>query len=254
MATQTLDTYLDLCTQVYDLSKPLPPEDAYRFYRHYAQQCNGPILEPMCGTGRFLLPLLEEGFTVHGFDASDSMLKELHKKATYRGLKPNVWRDFLQELHTTERYGLAFIPTGSFGLITEIEQAKASLKAIHRHLRQEGTLVFEVENITHPCPTPGVWRGGLWPLPDNNFIVSSYLTMLPNENNIEITVCKYELIKNHQVVKTEYEFLKVRLYHVTEVRQMLKESGFHHIRLIQPFQHEKEGSESNELLIFECRK
>lgn len=66
---KTLDTYLSLCTEVYDLSKPNPPEDAYAFYRVYAMKANGPILEPMCGTGRFLLPLLEEGFNVHGFDA-----------------------------------------------------------------------------------------------------------------------------------------------------------------------------------------
>jgi hypothetical protein len=56
-----LDTYLNLCTEVYDLSKPNPPENAYAFYRDYVMRANGLILEPMCGTGRFLLPLLEEG-------------------------------------------------------------------------------------------------------------------------------------------------------------------------------------------------
>jgi 2-polyprenyl-3-methyl-5-hydroxy-6-metoxy-1,4-benzoquinol methylase len=70
-----LDTYLNLCTQVYDLSKPTPPKDAYEFYYSYAAQAKGPILEPMCGTGRFLIPLLEEGFDIYGFDASEHMLK-----------------------------------------------------------------------------------------------------------------------------------------------------------------------------------
>ena len=67
---KALDTYLSLCTEVYDLSKPNPEEDDYAFYRDYALKANGLILEPMCGTGRFLLPLLEEGFNVHGFDAA----------------------------------------------------------------------------------------------------------------------------------------------------------------------------------------
>ena len=87
---KTLDTYLSLCTEVYELSKPNPPEDAYAFYRDYAVKVNGPILEPMCGTGRFLLPLLEEGFDVHGFDASDHMLGVLHAKAETKNLKPTV--------------------------------------------------------------------------------------------------------------------------------------------------------------------
>ncbi len=51
---------------------------------------NGPILEPMCGTGRFLLPLIEDGFDVHGFDASDHMLGVLHAKAKPKNLKPTV--------------------------------------------------------------------------------------------------------------------------------------------------------------------
>ena len=77
---KTLASYLRLCTEVYDLSKPNPPKDAYAFYRDYVIKANGPILEPMCGSGRFLLPLREEGFNVHGFDASDHMLASLHAK------------------------------------------------------------------------------------------------------------------------------------------------------------------------------
>lgn len=42
-----LDTYLNLCTQVYDLSKPKPPEDDCKFYKSYVNQANGHILEPM---------------------------------------------------------------------------------------------------------------------------------------------------------------------------------------------------------------
>lgn len=83
MPQQKLDTYLRLCTQVYDLSKPNPPEDAYAFYRSYALNAKGPILEPMCGTGRFLLPLIDEGFDVQGFDASEHMLEALHGSASF---------------------------------------------------------------------------------------------------------------------------------------------------------------------------
>ena|ERR1700722_11947081 len=98
MTQQKLDTYLSLCTEVYDLSKPRPPEDAYAFYRDYVMKAKGSILEPMCGTGRFLLPLLEEGFDVQGFDASDHMLEALHVKANAKNLKPKVWKGFVEDL------------------------------------------------------------------------------------------------------------------------------------------------------------
>lgn len=81
MNIQDFDTYMDLCTQVYELSHPLPPDDAYAFYREYVKAAKEPVLEPMCGTGRFLLPLLTEGFDVRGFDASKNMLAVLHAKA-----------------------------------------------------------------------------------------------------------------------------------------------------------------------------
>jgi len=93
-----LDTYLSLCTEVYDLSKPAAPENAYAFYRDYAMNANGLILEPMCGTGRFLLPLLEEGFDVQGFDASEHMLQALHTKASAKKLTPTVWQGFVEDL------------------------------------------------------------------------------------------------------------------------------------------------------------
>lgn len=52
-----LEAYLSLCAEVYDLSKPKAPEDVYAFYRNYTMKANSRILEPMCGNGRFLLPL-----------------------------------------------------------------------------------------------------------------------------------------------------------------------------------------------------
>lgn len=53
-----LYTYLGLCAEVYDLSKPTPPQDAYQFYKKYLAEANGLILESMCGIGRFLLHTL----------------------------------------------------------------------------------------------------------------------------------------------------------------------------------------------------
>lgn len=39
--------YLDLCTQLYEISKPTAPEEALAFYKSYADEAGGAILEPM---------------------------------------------------------------------------------------------------------------------------------------------------------------------------------------------------------------
>ena len=59
--------YLGLCTQFFDLDKPVPTFEEYAFFHHYIAQAQGHILEPMCGTGRYLIPYTQEGFNIEGF-------------------------------------------------------------------------------------------------------------------------------------------------------------------------------------------
>ena len=93
-----LDTYLDLCTQVYEISKPTAPEDALAFYKSYADEASGAILEPMCGTGRFLLPLAKDGYKIEGSDVSEHMLDVLRSKAKQMSLKVNIWKSVASEM------------------------------------------------------------------------------------------------------------------------------------------------------------
>ena len=61
---------------MYDLDKPVVPDVDLGFYLHYVEKANGPILQPMVGTGRFALPLMEQGFKIDGVDASADMLNK----------------------------------------------------------------------------------------------------------------------------------------------------------------------------------
>lgn len=56
----------------------------------YAEEAKGPILEPMCGTGRFLIPLLKKGYAVTGFDYSPDMLNVCRKKCKELGLATSL--------------------------------------------------------------------------------------------------------------------------------------------------------------------
>ncbi len=142
-----LDTYLGLCTEVYELSKPEAPSDAYAFYHKYVKAAKGPILEPMCGTGCFLIPLLEEGFDIHGFDASKHMLNRLNEKAKVKMLRPNVWSGFVQDLARPENYNLIFIPSGSFCLITDLHDAKTALRKFYENLNEGGIFLVEADTL-----------------------------------------------------------------------------------------------------------
>ena len=246
-----LDTYLGLCTEVYDLSKPHPPEDAYTFYREYAAAAKGPILEPMCGTGRFLIPFLEEGFDIQGFDASDAMLAKLRQKGEAKGLTPHAWHGFAQDLVRSERYDLIFIPTGSFCLITNLHEAKTVLEKFCEHLNDDGILLFEAETMK-AVPTTGIWRGSFWPNATNQKIVLSQLATL--QDSICISLCKYELLEEGKIIHTEIEELKVRIYAHNQLLDMLKAAGFNHIRILKAFDRNGQPQEEDETIVYECRK
>ncbi len=246
-----LDTYLSLCSEVYDLSKPTPPENEYAFYRGYVENAKGPVLEPMCGTGRFLLPLIEEGFDVQGFDASEHMLNTLDSKVKAKKLNPTVWKGFVEELKRPEKYNLIFIPAGSFCLIIEPDAIKLALKTFYDHLSNDGVLLFEGETIKS-VPQLGVWRGSIWNKSDGNKIILS--TLASYKNNVCNTLCKYELADNNSILHTEIEEIKVRIYAPNELIEILKSCGFKHIRLIKAFDSDAMPDENDESIVYECRK
>ncbi|OJW10040.1 MULTISPECIES: class I SAM-dependent DNA methyltransferase [Legionella] len=248
-----LDTYQNLCTEVYDLSKPNAPQDAYSFYRSYAVEAKGPILEPMCGTGRFLLPLVEEGFDVQGFDASQPMLERLHAKARSKNLNPKVWPGFIEDLNQPEKYSLIFIPSGSFCLITEKAAIQKALKIIYEHLEDKGIFVFEIETL-HAVPNElGIWRGSRWPKEDGTLIVLSQLAMLNEE--VCYSIGKYELIDNNCVIQTEVEEYKIRIYQDPSfLHNLLTEVGFSKVQIVKGFERNASPDEKDDSIVFECRK
>ena len=72
--------YGSLCTEMYELLHKEAPEDELAFYLSYARPGMS-ILEPLCGSGRFLVPFLRRGLSIQGMDNSREMLDRLLEKA-----------------------------------------------------------------------------------------------------------------------------------------------------------------------------
>ena len=222
-------------------------------YHAYASAVNGPILEPMCGSGRFLLPLVQDGFDVHGFDASNHMLQALRKKAEARGLNPKVWQGYLEELDRPDKFKLIIIPSGSFGLIVDRGKAREALARIYNHLTDDGLLVFEADTpLGAPGPT-GIWKGSVWPTSDGKTIIVNFLD-LPAQDNLSTTIWRYELLDGAQIIRTELEIMKVRQYVPSHLITMLRETGFTSVAAFKAFDRTRSPGESDEVIVYECRK
>lgn len=247
--------YRALCTEYYELDKPKAPEDALQCYLAYAEEAQGPILEPMCGTGRFLVPLLEHGYAVTGFDYSPHMLNVCRKKCKERKLTSTLLEATFETVSLHELYNLIFIPSGSFGHLITPEQVFQALKFIADRLKQGGKFVFEIETLTAIREPQGVWKGRWVNKPDGSKIVVNILSRFDSTSQVETGLFRYELWEDNAISRIEVEDYHVRYYQPTEIEQLLKQHG---LKVIGKWQAEPysrtEATDTAAVILYECIK
>lgn len=249
-----LDTYKDLCTQYYDLDNPVIPADEWEFYHVYAKKAQGAILEPMCGTGRFLLPLMQEGFTIEGFDASKHMLDLLYHKAAQADLKPTVWQSFIEDMLVDKTYDLIFIPAGSFNLLTDIDVVRKSLAHIYAALAPGSVFVFELITLDFVrAVQTGTISSGSVVRADGKRIASRSI-QTPLVDGVSTSTCRYILTDNSEVLSTEIEEYSLRFYTDQEIRQELLGAGFSAVQGIKAFQQGALPDVGDMVVVYECKK
>ena len=256
MSKNPLTTYLKLCTEFYDLDKRHEPDsDEFLLYMNYAQAAGGPILEPMCGTGRFLIPMLQADLDIEGFDASPYMLQALKQKYAEISSQPApVWQQFVQNFARDKMYKLIFVPFGSWGLITDRNDAVRGLENMYRHLVPGGTLVLEIETVASvPLPT-GIWRYGAHDRIDGSRVAVRALAGYDVSTQIFNSLCRYESVVGGVVVEVQEEDFNQYLYRFDEMDGLLRDVGFTQVKKYQDFKKSPATNEQAPLLLYECVK
>lgn len=245
--------YLGLCTEFWDLDKPNPVPDVYAFFRKYIARSRGPILEPMCGSGRYLIPFVEEGFDVEGFDASAFMVNALRTKCAQKNITPRIWEQFLEVVPETKKYDLIFLPDTSFGIFVKTADIKKALKKMYSLLLPGGIFVFDIATTYLQPHNIGIWTGIAHKNDDGNTLIESSLYS-PVQNSTISLILRYELMDNFKILKTEMEYYQAKLYHPTEMDNLLKEAGFKKIKKIKAYDHTRAPSPKDHTIVYECRK
>lgn len=247
--------YRGLCTEFYELDKPSPTEDALQCYLYYAKEVQGKILEPMCGTGRFLIPLLEKGYSVIGFDYSPHMLDVCRKKCKDMGLATTLVEATFETFSLSETYDLIFIPSGSFGHLITAAQITRALTFIADRLNSGGKFVFEVETLKSIREPQGEWRGRWVNKPDGSKIVMSVLSRFDPNSRVETGLFRYELWEKNVISRTEVEDYHVRHYEPQEIERLLAQHG---LKIIGKWQAEPysrmEAVDTAPVILYECIK
>ena len=118
------------------------------FFIDYAKKADGKTLELGCGTGRVLIPTAGAGCEITGLDFSPNMLQKCREKLTSQTKevqsRVKLIHGSMIKFKTGEKYALVTIPFRPFQHLVTVEEQKACLDCIHRHLLEKGKLVFDV--------------------------------------------------------------------------------------------------------------
>lgn len=247
--------YRTLCTEYYELERPNAPKEALRCYLSYAEEANGPILEPMCGSGRFLIPLLEQGYSVTGFDYSPYMLNICREKCKVLGLNNILLEATFETFSLSDTYNLIFIPSGSFCHLIIPEQITQALRLISSRLKPGGKFVFEIETLNAVRQPQGIWKGNWVDKPNGSKIVRHALSRFDAISQIETALFRYELWEKNAISQIEVENFHLRLYEPIEIEKLLEQQG---LKIIGKWQAESYSkikvSNNTALILYECLK
>ena len=157
----------DLIAPFYDIEHAQFDEDL-ELYRSFAELCTGPLLELACGSGRLLIPLAREGYTLTGVDTSEKMLSLAHEHLEQEQLTSRVTlvKQDIRELHLSQKFALAFVALGSLAHFTSRKAQQQALAAVRRHLNKGGTFILDIgntdarymENLSGQLLHQGTWR------------------------------------------------------------------------------------------------
>ncbi|HSS70891.1 MAG TPA: class I SAM-dependent methyltransferase [Casimicrobiaceae bacterium] len=151
--------YGTLGTLFHDADTPRATPAEVAWYAARLPRHAGLVLEAMAGSGRLLVPLLDEGFHVHGVDNSEARIASCEKRLTASGHKAQLYRQDVAALNLPSRYAAAFIAAGSFQALANPVAALDTLLRIRAHLIDPGLLfldLFVPAGADHPPGAPVV--------------------------------------------------------------------------------------------------
>lgn len=218
--------YGRLSSLVYQLDKPIGASFGdVEFYRDLLAGVTGEILEPAVGTGRVLIPLLQSGLRVRGYDTSPHMLAICRDNCAAHHLDPVLFEADMTEFRSPAAFAAVIIPAGSFALVIGHERAARALRNARESLTPGGRLIVDIEPA-QPAARPGPllhwWYG------DDLITLTNHSDHSESDpaGRCRITWGRYELWHQGRLVLTELEPFTLQWYEVDEFTIMLDKAGF----------------------------
>jgi SAM-dependent methyltransferase len=217
--------YGSLAAEIYDLDKPFGALPDTAFHLETLSAVRGPILEPACGSGRTLAPLLEAGHDVSGFDASEEMLARCRARCAARGFDPPLARMRFENFVYDTRFEAILVPVGSFTLIDDFAVALSVLRRFHEHLVPHGLVILDIQPLSFLAgrgEDRRSWRA------ENGDLLTCEGERVATDwmNQTAQTRYRYERWRDHKLIACEIDPMSQRYWGRAEFELALRATGF----------------------------
>lgn len=240
--------YGSLCTEMYEILHKDAPQDELSFYLSYVEK-GMKILEPLCGSGRFLIPFLERGFDISGIDLSTEMLAKLNQKA------PNakVFQKDILEYDSKEKYDYIFISSGSVSLFTDMNLCRRILCKMKNLLKQNGKFVFAVDTIADRCPDDSDYKTSISVKTKEGYeLILKGKNYYDEKTHTQYSPSIYELYNGTKLLQQEEMDFQTHLYELGEIEPYLSEIGFTKVNVYSSYDKEIAENNQTEMFLYEC--
>lgn len=224
-----IEHYGRLAAWVYDLDKPVGRSFGdVEHYRDRLAGVDGPVLEPAVGNGRLLIPLLEAGLSVMGFDASAEMLAFCRQNLAARGLRAPVWQARFEDFRVPAPVAAIVLPAGSFELVADAATARAVLRRFFDRLLPGGRLILDVDPVEMVRADLGPKRQ--WRTADRDVLqLEAERLGIDTARQIVTTALVYHHERDGRMVASERQLFALRWWTVDEVTAALRLTGFEQV-------------------------
>ena len=240
--------YGSLCTEMYEILHEKAPEKELAFYLSYAEKGQR-VLEPMCGSGRFLIPFSEKGFDISGMDRSGEMLERCRQKLPGAKL---VQAD-LETYRPQEKFDYIFVTSGSMSLFTDFSTCERALQQIRSLLAPGGKFVFSAETMAASCPDDEEETISAQVKTSKGFdLILKTKNAYDEKSGTQFSPGNYELYDKGRLIRREFMDFQTHLYRLGEMEQLLTRVGFQEIKVYSDFDKEIARDDQSEMFLYEC--
>lgn len=249
----TTNRYGSIAAEIYDLDKPLGSMPDTAFHLERFAGFSGRILEPACGSGRTLAPLLQAGCDAAGFDPSPEMLERCRSLCAEHGFTPDLSNQRFEDFHYDRPFDAILVPAGSFTLIDTFEVAMAVLRRFHDHLVVGGVMVLDIQPLGFLAATGDDRRQ--WTAANGDLLTLEGIRVttdwLAQRRGARL---RYERWRDYRLVETQLEPMAQRFWGREEFALALAAAGFGDIRVTGGYDRTRAPQSSDRVLTFEASR